>query len=55
MVYGLVKAIARLRDTHLKKCKRTNAMKKFYNLWETLAYDIAMNDIIKYWDLLDNK
>ena len=49
-VFGLVKIINKLRNVHFKKCQRCQNAPLYYKIWESLAYDIAMNEIIQYWD-----
>ena len=51
----LIKAVDKARDIHFKKCKRHNNLQPFYKLWESLAYDVAMTDVIKYWKAIEDE
>ena len=53
-VFGFVKVVGRTRNIHLKKCQHSHNVQKYYKLWEALAHDIAMNDVINYWESDDD-
>ena len=52
-VFKLFKAVSKARDTHFKRCKAKRNTKYFYELWESLAHDIVMNQILKYWETIE--
>ena len=54
-ICGLLKVVKRTREIQFKKCTKRNNPGPFYSLWECLAYDIAMNDMIKYWEIAEDK
>ena len=53
-VSGFVKALDRARTIHFKKCNKNNSLKAYHKLWDTLAHDVAMNDIIKTWESIED-
>ena len=53
-VTGLVKAINKARHIHFNKCKRNNTLARFHKLWEALSHDVAMNNVIKCWEIIED-
>ena len=53
-VTGLVQAINKARNIHFNKCKCNNFLAKHHKLWEALAHDVPMNNIIKCWQIIED-
>ena len=53
-VTGLVKAINKARNIHFNKCKKNHNLAKYHQLWEALAHDVAMNNVIECWEIIED-
>ena len=53
-VTGFLRALTKTRSIHLNKCRVSNAIPRFYKMWEALAYDQNMDQIVKCWDVIEN-
>ena len=53
-VTGLVQAINKACNIHFNKCKHNNHLAKHHKLWEALAHDVAMNNIVKCWQIIED-